>query len=374
MTFDRKNRNLLNSWWWTVDRITLLAILVIAIFGTVMVSAASPAVAERIGLDSFYFVRHQLVYLGISLVLIFGVSLFSPANIRRISVLGYGVGLLMMVVVLFVGDETKGAKRWIDLFGMSLQPSEFVKPLFIVVTAWLLSKNRSTGNWREYQAPFITYFLVVALLISQPDMGMTLLVSAVWSGQLFLAGVPVLWVAVLAVMAGVGLFVGYLLLPHVAFRIDSFLASFDGRGNYQVRKSLEAFANGGLFGKGPGEGVVKLNLPDSHTDFIFAVAGEELGAIACIVVVALFALIVVRGFLRLLDEEDRFIIYAVSGLLMQFGVQAVVNMGVALNLFPTKGMTMPFVSYGGSSMLAISLAMGMMLALTRKRYGVRVLR
>jgi cell division protein FtsW len=281
------------------------------------------------------------------------------------------LGLLTLVLVLIYGTEIKGARRWISLFGQSLQPSEFIKPLFSVFTAWLLSKNYRTDDWKEYRVSGFFFVVLVLLLLLQPDVGMTLVVAAVWAGQLFIAGIPMIWVAVLA-MAGFILVIGaYNFFPHVTYRVDSFLASFDGQGSYQVKRSLQAFEGGGLFGRGPAEGVVKQNLPDSHTDFIFAVAGEEFGALACILIVALYGVIVVRGLIKMLHEEDMFVLLAVSGLLIQFGIQASINMGVALNLFPTKGMTLPFISYGGSSMLAISIAMGMMLALTRKRYGVR---
>jgi cell division protein FtsW len=197
---------------------------------------------------------------------------------------------------------------------------------------------------------------------------MVVVVTAVWSGQLFIAGLPFLWIAILAVLSIVGLIGAYVTLPHVTHRIDSFLTP-DRYANYQVQKSLEAFHSGGITGRGPGEGIVKQHLPDSHTDFIFAVAGEELGALVCLMIVMAYGFIVIRGMRRLYDETDLFTIYAVAGFLMQFGVQAMINMGVALNVLPTKGMTLPFISYGGSSMLGLAMTMGMMLALTRRRFG-----
>lgn len=369
MRFDRQNKNLITSWWWTVDRMALLAILLIIAFGAMLVTTASPAVAERIGLDSFHFLKRQMVFVVVTVVAIFGVSLLSPVTIRRIGVIGFTFGALLLLAVLFFGTEVNGAKRWIFLGSFSLQPSEFMKPLFIIVTAWMLSEAKVRKNFAGFKISIALYVLLVGLLVLQPDFGMAVVVSAVWGGQMFLAGLSMGWIAAFVGFAIVGVLCAYAFLPHVALRIDSFLGSADSGTNYQVRKSLEAFDSGGIFGRGPGEGVVKQNLPDSHTDFIFAVAGEEMGAMVCLIIVGLYAFVVLRGFRRMLTENDLFIVYATSGLLMQFGIQAIINMGVALNLLPTKGMTLPFISYGGSSILALALAMGMMLSLTRRRYG-----
>lgn len=367
--FDRKKKNIFGAWWWTIDRFTLLAIFAIITIGAIMVAAASPAVAERIGLPTFYFVQRQMVFLALAVVIMFSVSNLSARSVRRLGAIGFCLGIILLVVVLLGGAEAKGAKRWLYIFGFSLQPSEFMKPLFIVVTAWLLSESGLHKKSKGFKISVILYLLLVALLMAQPDLGMTVTISAVWAGQLFLAGLSLNWIVIIAALGCVGILGAYTFFPHVAYRIQSFLASFDGGGNFQVKKSLEAFHHGGFLGTGPGEGSVKQHLPDSHTDFIFAVVGEELGAIVCIVIVILYGYILIRGFRRMLSETDLFTVYAVSGLLMQFGMQAVINMGVALNLLPTKGMTLPFISYGGSSMLAIALAMGMMLALTRKRFG-----
>ncbi len=368
MKFDRQSKHPIASWWWTVDKVTLGAIAVVMAFGAMMVATASPAIAERIGFDSFYFVHRQLIFLGISAFIIVGFSFLSPLAIRRFSTIGFLGGILLLILVLMFGTETNGAKRWIFLGGMSLQPSEFMKPLFSIVTAWMLSEGKMRQGFKGWRISFLLYATLAVLLVSQPDFGMFIVVTAVWSGQLFLAGMPMLVVGAIAVAMVFTLLVAYMFFPHVANRIDSFINA-DSSGNYQVKKSLEAFDSGGLIGRGPGEGVVKQSLPDSHTDFIFAVIGEELGSVVCIVVVSLFAFIVLRGLKLMMVETDLFHIYAVSGLLMQFGMQAVINMGVAMNLLPTKGMTLPFISYGGSSMMAIAMAIGMMLALTKKRFG-----
>lgn len=365
MKFNRQNNSLITSWWWTVDKWSLAAITLIITFGMLMVATASPSIADRIGHDSFYFVKRQVFFLSLAFMTIIICSFLPAIAIRRMATIGYIGGILLMLGVLLFGAETNGAKRWIFLGGMSIQPSEFMKPFFVVVTAWMLSEAKVRPGFKGYTISFVLYAILSALLVLQPDFGMFVVVTAVWSGQLFIAGLPMLWVAVVVIGGLFSLFMAYFFFPHVAHRIDSFIHT----ENYQVGKSLEAFSSGGLIGRGPGEGVVKQYLPDSHTDFIFAVVGEELGAVMCIVIVLIYGFVVLRGLKRMLGEQDLFFVYAVSGLLMQFGLQAMINMGVSLHLLPTKGMTLPFISYGGSSMLAIAIAMGMMLALTKKRFG-----
>ncbi len=368
MSAFRRNQSIIGRWWWTVDRVTLLALGIIIAFGIVMVTTASPAVAERIGLESFHFVRRQFFYLIACAPFIFGLSLLPPVAIRRIAVIGFILGILTLIAVLIIGSEAKGARRWLYLGSFSLQPSEFVKPFFAVATAWVLSERVNRPGFPGYQLAIGGYATFVLLLILQPDFGMSVTITSVWGAQLFLAGLPLVWILIAAVGGVIGVVGAYTFLPHVAKRINNFLSPEDG-DNYQVGRSLEAFQNGGLTGTGPGEGTVKQVLPDAHTDFIFAVVGEELGAIVCLIIIALFAIIVLRGFSRVLKDNDLFVVYAVSGLLMQFGLQAIINMGVSMHLLPTKGMTLPFISYGGSSMLSVGIAMGMVLALTRRRYG-----
>jgi cell division protein FtsW len=368
MKFDRQNKNIISTWWWTVDKFSLFAIVMIIAFGAMMVATASPAVAERIGFDSFYFVKRQLIFLSLALFMILWVSFLSPMAIRRISTVGFIIGALLMIDVLLFGASTNGAKRWIFIGGMSLQPSEFMKPFFVVVTAWMLSEAKVKKGFQGFKISIILYAILAALLISQPDFGMFIVVTAVWCGQLFVAGMPMMWINAIGVAGILILLLAYFFFPHVAKRIDSFTNTEKG-ASYQVSRSLEAFGSGGIVGRGPGEGIVKQRLPDAHTDFIFSVIGEELGGIVCIIVVWLYGFVVIRGFKLMLAENDLFFVYSVSGLLMQFGMQAIINMGVAVNLLPTKGMTLPFISYGGSSMLAIAMAMGMMLALTKKRFG-----
>ncbi len=368
MKFDRQNNSIITSWLWTVDKFLLLALFGIMAFGAIMVTTASPAVAERIGLDGSYFIKRQLVFLLIALFTMLFISFLNPVVIRRVATIGFAIGILLLIAVLIFSPETKGAKRWIAIGGFSLQPSEFMKPFLIIISAWMLSESKIRPGFKGVRISIILYGLLASLLLLQPDVGMFVVVSSVWGGQLFLTGISIVWVAVFAALGVASLLGAYWIFPHVSARVNKFLG-IDGDVNYQVKKSLEAFNSGGIIGRGPGEGVIKQHLPDSHTDFIFAVLGEELGAIMCIVLVGLYAFVIFRGMKKMLLERDLFIVYAVSGLLMQFGVQSMINMGVALNLLPTKGMTLPFISYGGSSMIAMAVSMGMMLAFTRRRYG-----
>ena len=366
ISFARTDTSLVGRWWWTVDRWTLLAVALLIAIGTLLTLAASPAVAEKLKLDPQHFVLRQVVFLPLAMAVIFIVSFMSPRGVRRISVIGLAISLILVGLTLFMGEEIKGATRWLQLAGLSIQPSEFVKPCFAVTAAWMLAEQRRREGVPGGLICCALFAVVVSLLVSQPDFGMTAVVSAVWFGQCFIAGLPMLWVGILAVLGLAGAVVAYATSAHVASRIDLFLNPASG-DSYQIDRAMDAFGQGGLLGRGPGEGMVKRVLPDAHTDFIFSVAGEEFGLIACLIIVGLFGFVTMRGFARLLREENLFVLLAAAGLLTQFGLQALINIGVNVNLLPTKGMTLPFISYGGSSMLALALAMGMVLALTRRR-------
>lgn len=370
MPLDRTNNSLIGRWWWTVDRPIFFSLFALLFLGSILVQAASPPVAERLGLDPYYFVGRHQIFAGIGFLVMVSMSLCSVHWVRRFAFMGFAGSLLLMVLVLFIGVETKGAHRWISLAGFSLQPSEFMKPFFAVVMAWICAQKYERAYFPSYKVAIGAYLVVVGLLLAQPDFGMTVTVTAMWCIQLFMAGLPFLWVILLFLTSVTGVVAAYHFLPHVAQRINSFLDPSTG-DNYQVRKSLEAFESGGIIGRGPGEGQVKHHLPDSHTDFIFSVAGEELGMIACLMIVCLFAFIVLRALSRVWNGKDVFALLAVVGIIAQFGVQSIINMGVAVNLLPAKGMTLPFISYGGSSTIAVAMGMGMLLALTRKRYGVK---
>jgi cell division protein FtsW len=366
MRFARVDQSLVARWWWTVDRWSLAALGILIGFGVVMSLAASPPVAERIGYDGLHFVRRHLAMLPLALGFMFAVSLQPPRTIKRIAVIGLGISLVLLAMTFVIGVEIKGARRWINLPGLSLQPSEFVKPTFAVVAAWLFSEQKLRPRFPGNLICATLFLVVVALLIKQPDIGMAAVVAAVWFAQFYMAGMRLYWVAAGALVGVAGMVCAYMYLPHVRVRVDHFLDPSAG-DSYQVNRSIEAFANGGLWGRGPGEGTVKDVLPDAHADFVFAVAGEEFGVVVCLAIVALFAFIVLRGFSRMTQEGSLFVLLAATGLLVQFGLQAAINMASSLHLIPTKGMTLPFLSYGGSSLLALGLGMGMMLALTRRR-------
>ncbi|MBR9815610.1 MAG: putative lipid II flippase FtsW [Rhodospirillales bacterium] len=368
IAFSRADTSVLGIWWWTIDRWMLAAVILLMGIGALLVMSASPPVADRINVDSFHFVRRQFVFLGLAAICAFGISLLSIKWVRRLaSIMFLGV-ICLLIITPFVGSEIKGAVRWIHLAGITLQPSEFLKPAFAVVIAWMLSEGRLNPNFPGYIVSCMLLATCIILLMIQPDFGQTVVVTAIWSTQIFLAGLPMVLVFGLG-MGVVGLAVGaYLILPHVQSRVDRFLDPASG-DNYQIDRSMEAFMNGGLMGQGPGEGSVKNYLPDAHSDFIFAVAGEEFGLLFCVLVVGVFSFVIMRGLSRLMGERNLFVVLAVTGILVQFGLQAVINMASTLQLVPPKGMTLPFISYGGSATVGIAIGMGFVLALTRKRPG-----
>lgn len=368
ISFTRADTSVMARWWWTIDRWTVAAIGLLIVFGVMLTMAASPPVADRLGYESFHFVRRQLFFLPLAIAVLIGASLLSPLGVRRLAVSAFVIALILVVITLQFGTEIKGARRWINFAGMSLQPSEFIKPCFAVIAAWLFALRGEDGQHYGRSASILLYGVVVGLLLMQPDVGMAFVISAVWFSQFFLAGLPLIGVALFVIIGLAGAVAAYFLLPHVASRVDRFIDPASG-DSYQVMRSMEAFTKGGAFGRGPGEGSVKSVLPDAHTDFVFAVAGEEFGLFACLILVGLFAFIVLRGFTQVIKETNLFVMLAATGLLVQFGLQSLVNMGSTLRLMPTKGMTLPFISYGGSSLIAIALCMGMVLALTRRRVG-----
>ena len=365
-TFSRMDTSVIGRWWWTVDRWNLAAILALMAFGALLILAASPAAADRIGVGTFQLAKRHFLLLTAAAAFMIGISLLPVKKVRRLAVIGMGLTILAMLATLIFGLEIKGATRWINVLGFSLQPSEFVKPFFAVSIAWMLSSSKSDDGIPGTWIAIGIWLVVISLLLMQPDLGQTVVITAIGGVQLFLAGLSMVLVGVFILLAALGLIAAYITLPHVTARIDGFLDP-DAGNRYQVNRSMDAFKNGGLLGQGPGEGTVKSQLPDAHSDFIFAVAGEELGLIACLIIVSLFAFVVLRGFSRLLRENNFFVLLAGTGLLTQFGLQAIINMASAIDLIPTKGMTLPFISYGGSSLLALAIGMGMVLALTRSR-------
>lgn len=374
MAFARSDNSVLGRWWWTVDRWLFFGILSIIFIGFFLTMAASPAVANHLHLDSFYFLKRHSFYLIPVIVTLVGVSLLSLKDIRRLSLGVYLLFSLLLIATFFFGSEIKGARRWINVAGISLQPSEFMKPALVVICAWMISEKKANPEFPGIMLAIGFYSLVVFLLLLQPDMGMIFLITVVFFGQLFLAGLPLFMVIGVSTLGALALGTAYFFFPHVTHRIDRFLNPDLGdkySDRYQITQSLEAFMNGGFWGQGPGEGTVKKYLPDAHADFIFAVAAEEYGLILCVLIVALFAFVVMRSIVRVYNDENIFIVLAVSGLIMEFGVQALINIASTTSLIPTKGMTLPFISYGGSSLIALSFLMGMVLALTKRRIKTR---
>jgi cell division protein FtsW len=362
----REQRNPLSDWWWTVDRLQLAAISALILGGVILSLAASPQVATRIGLDPFHFFNRHVLFLLPSFLVLIGVSFLSPQHIRRTALIVFAVSVALIALTLLVGPEVKGSRRWITLIGVNIQASESAKPSFVVLAAWLFAESTKRPEMPATSMALMLLLTLVSLLVMEPDFGQTMLVLMVWGSLFFIAGMRMIWVMGLAGAASAGLFAAYLLVPHVAGRIKRFMNPASG-DTFQVDTAMEAFGNGGWLGLGPGEGIAKRSLPDSHTDFVFAVAAEEFGIILCLALLALFAFVVVRALSRAYRSEDMFARFAASGLAIMFGVQAAINMSVNLQLIPAKGMTLPFISYGGSSMVSLAYGVGMMLALTRQR-------
>ncbi|GBR50453.1 cell division protein FtsW [Neokomagataea thailandica NBRC 106555] len=369
----RINAGAIARWWRNLDRVTLSCVGILIGLGYILMLAASPAVASRIGASRDMFIFKQVAFLTLAGLIVLITSTLSRSAVRNLAIFGGIIALGATAMTLVHGMEIKGARRWISLPLMSVQPSEFLKPCFAVVTAWLLASRRRIvlrGNiaFPGMLLAFIGFGAILALLKSQPDIGMLSVITMVFMTQLFVDGLRLYWVT-LCVASMVGAFgMAYIAFPHVRSRVQRFLHP-DVGDHYQIDTALRAFGNGGLTGRGPGEGRVKDMLPDAHADFVFAVAGEEYGLLLCVGIIVVFGTIVIRTLLKAMREDDPFIIIATSGLVTGFGLQAFVNMGSTLHLIPTKGMTLPFISYGGSSAMSVALTMGMVLALTRHQVG-----
>ena len=363
---ERDQRTPFGEWWWTVDRLLLAALLTLMLGGIVLSLAASPAVAVRIGLDPFHFFNRHVAFLVPSFIVLLTTSLMSARGVRRSALIVFAIGIVLMALTLVFGAEVKGSRRWISVIGISLQASEFVKPTFVILIAWLFSESARRPEMPATSIALSGLITVVALLVLEPDFGQTMLIVMVWGALFFMAGMRMIWVFGLAGAGAAGLFTAYLLVPHVAGRIRRFMDPASG-DTFQVDMAMESFTRGGWFGQGPGEGTVKRILPDSHTDFVFAVAAEEFGIVLCLALLALIAFIVIRALRNAYRSDDLFTRFAAAGLAMLFGVQSAINMAVNVHLIPAKGMTLPFISYGGSSMISMAYGTGMLLALTRQR-------
>jgi len=361
----RVERTPFGEWWWTVDRLLLAALGGLMLAGIVLSLAASPPVAARIGLDPFHFVNRHVFFL-LPAVVVLVASFLPPRQIRRLALAVFVISIALVAATLMVGAEVKGARRWIVLLGVNIQPSEFAKPAFVILIAWLFGESARRPEMPANAVALGLLLLVLALLVLQPDFGQTMLIALVWCALFFMAGMRLLWVGILGSVAALGIAGAYTMVPHVARRIKRFLDPSSG-DTFQIDSAIGSFMRGGWFGQGPGEGTVKRILPDSHADFVFAVAAEEFGIVLCLFLVSLFAFIVIRALIHAMRTEDPFTRFAAAGLAILFGLQSAINMAVNLHLIPAKGMTLPFISYGGSSLISLAYGMGMLLALTRER-------
>jgi cell division protein FtsW len=359
-------RSAVGDWWWTVDRALLAALAALMVAGLVFLMAGGPPVAERLGLSTFHFVNRQVLFLAPTLAILLSVSFLSLRHVRRLALAVYGIGMALVLAAFQFGPEIKGAHRWIMIGGLGIQPSEFVKPAFVVLAAWAFSEGARRKDMPGALLALLILPATIIPLILQPDFGQTMLVTIVWCGLFFVAGLHWFWVMGLGGAGLVGIVAAYEFLPHVRARIERFMDKSAG-DTFQVDTAMESFAKGGWLGRGPGEGSVKRILPDAHTDFIFAVTAEEFGVIVCLGLLALFAFIVMRGLMLARRNDDTFSRLATTGLVLMFGLQAAINMMVNVHLMPAKGMTLPFISYGGSSLLSLALGMGFLIALTRRR-------
>ena len=346
----------LSNWWSSVDRLNFILIISLGLTGLIL----------SFSIDEFFSMNKHTIFFVLSLIFLFILSQFNNKNIRRVSLFAFILLLILMIIIFFLDYEVKGAKRWIQILNFTLQPSEIIKPVFVILSAWCISKSIED---KKFYLPilFIFFFLLLILIIMQPDLGMTVLISSTFFCQLFVAGLSLslVFLAFLFIVF-ISIF-SYFIFDHVQSRINSFLGGISGSDTYQIDLSIKAFQNGGLLGKGPGQGILKERIPDANTDFIFAVAGEELGLIFCLVIILIILSIIVRTLINVLKVEDTYKIIAISGLICSFGLQCLINIFSSLGLIPTKGMTLPFVSYGGSSMISVSILFGFLLSLTNKK-------
>jgi cell division protein FtsW len=367
--YGRSDRSAAGRWFWEIDRVLLLLVSVLIGIGLIAVAAASPAAAQRYSGGSVHFSElhyfyRQIAWIAIGVPVMMGISMLTRERARRLSLFGAAFFFVLLIFVPVLGPEVNGAKRWIDIGVGQLQPSEFLKPFFVVAMAWLLSLRESDKSLPVFAMSALLTGAVAVLLMRQPDFGSTIIFGCVWIAMLALAGVSLRALAILGVVVVVGVVLAYFFYDVAQMRIDGFL--FGEGDTFQTDNAMRTLTAGGLFGMGPGGGTRKFGLPEPHTDYIFSVIGEEFGLIACLAIALLYLTIVIRVLIKLLDEDSTFAILAAAGLVIEFGLQALINMAVNVQIAPSKGMTLPFISYGGSSMLALSIGMGLLLAFTRR--------
>jgi cell division protein FtsW len=367
--YGRSDRSTASRWFWEIDRVLLLLVAVLIGIGLIAVAAASPAAGQRysggsVRFNELHYFYRQLIWIAASLPVMIGISMMPRERLRRWSIAGAVMFLILLALVPVLGEEKNGAVRWINIGVGQLQPSEFLKPFFVVALAWLLSLKQGDKSLPVFPLSAALTGVIAILLMRQPDFGSTIIYGCVWIAMLALAGLRMKVLMMLAGAALAGVVIAYFTYDVATVRIDGFL--FGEGDNFQVENAMKTLTAGGLFGMGPGGGTRKFGLPEPHTDYIFSVIGEEFGLIACLAIALLYLAIVARVLIKLLDEENGFAILAAAGLAIEFGLQAIINMAVNVQIAPSKGMTLPFISYGGSSMLALSIGMGLLLAFTRR--------
>ena len=367
--YGRSDTSPIGRWFWEIDKVLLLLISVLIGIGLIAVAAASPAAGHRysggsVQFSELYYFWRQLAWIAVGIPVMIGISMMPKDRLRRLSLFGAAFFFVLLIFVPVIGFERNGATRWIEIGVGQLQPSEFLKPFFVIALAWLLSLRESDKSLPVFAISAGVMLAIAFLLMQQPDFGSTIIFGCVWIAMLALGGVSMRMLGMLAAGTVLAVILAYFFYPVATARIDGFL--FGEGDNFQVENALRTLTAGGLFGMGPGGGTRKFGLPEPHTDYIFSVIGEEFGLIACLAIALLYLGIVARVLIKLLDEDNSFSILAAAGLVIQFGLQALINMAVNVQLAPSKGMTLPFISYGGSSMLALSIAMGLLLAFTRR--------
>jgi cell division protein FtsW len=367
--YGRSDRSAAGRWFWEIDRVLLLLVSVLIGIGLIAVAAASPAASHRysggsVQFGELYYFYRQLAWIAVGVPVMIGISMLTRERARRLSLFGAAFFFVLLIFVPVLGPEVNGAKRWIDIGVGQLQPSEFLKPFFVVAMAWLLSLRESDKSLPVFAMSALITGAVAMLLMRQPDFGSTIIFGCVWIAMLALAGVSLRALGILGAAGFVGIVFAYFFYDVATARIDGFL--FGAGDTFQTDNAMRTLTAGGLFGMGPGGGTRKFGLPEPHTDYIFSVIGEEFGLIACLAIAFLYLTIVIRVLVKLLDEDSTFAILAAAGLVIEFGLQAMINMAVNVQIAPSKGMTLPFISYGGSSMLALSIGMGLLLAFTRR--------
>ena len=362
MLISRSDNSNIALWWWTIDRFLLTLFSILIIVGIFLVMASSQHLAQSFNIFSHYFTLRHILFVIISLPIIFLFSLLNEKQTKAISIIGLIITIFLLLIILINESEIKGAKRWIYFSGFSFQPSELCKPFYVIVNAWFLTLWIEGKNFPGWAWSIVSLILISSLLLIQPDVGMTIVIILTWCFQLFITGIPLIIIICLTLAVPLFVILTYHNFDHVKIRIDGFLEGT----TYQVTKSLQSFEFGGFWGTGPGEGFYKKFLPDAHSDFVFAVAAEEYGILICLIIILIYSLVVYRAFSLSFINKSLFFIIAVSGLAFQFGIQTLIHMASNTNLIPTKGMTLPFLSYGGSSMISSAITVGILLSLTRK--------